>query len=352
MKAAVSLNRAQLLRVRGGASAGRTQPPSHCVLRSSVAIALSLAFCTAAALAAAPFRGAFVSTPIPPLTTAHIPTAAADLNEDGRPDVVGFTRGLVQSLVGKGDGSFEPVRWARIDGETGANFVLADFTGDGHLDVVTATHLLPGRGDGSFGISRWFPPCRCFTEANPVPVVADVSGDGIPDLVIACASDNRLYVRLGHGGGLVDSVVATTPSFGASCLAIADVDGDGRADLALSDGTSHAEVRRGTGDGGFASVVFSCASGRRVWLRDLDGDGRVDLVVGHSLFLGDGHGGFAAAGALPFDVAGIADLDLDGRLELVGVDSTSVLIGARDGAGHFGAVTRLLTRCCRRSRRN
>jgi hypothetical protein len=133
-------------------------------------------------------------------------------------------------------------------------------------------------------------------------------------------------------------------------VAIADFNGDGKPDLAVShSGTSGVSILLGDGAGGFGTATevatglspFSVATG------DFNGDGKPDLIVANSgsstvsLLLGDGAGGFApktdfATGAYPVSVA-VGDLNGDLKPDVVVANQSdntvSVLIG--DGAGGF-----------------
>ena len=80
--------------------------------------------------------------------------------------------------------------------------------------------------------------------------IADVNGDGKPDIV--AATSNGALVMLGHGDGTFASGV--TYGSGASSVAVADVNGDGRPDLALSSTASQAVIiLLGNGDGTFGA---------------------------------------------------------------------------------------------------
>jgi hypothetical protein len=104
--------------------------------------------------------------------------AVGDLNHDGRLDVVVADWGRVTVLTGAGDGTFAVTDTQPISGFN-AQFVLADFTNDGHLDVFTVLGvLLKGTGDG-----RLSPEARFAFEFSRM-VTADWNGDGLVDLVL------------------------------------------------------------------------------------------------------------------------------------------------------------------------
>ena len=108
-------------------------------------------------------------------------------------------------LLGNGDGTFEPEETFPT-GKTPRAVAVADFNGDGQVDIVTANlgddtaSVLLGNGDGTFSLgtqqSAPAPPSAPFQV-----VVADVNGDGIPDIVTANRPDNSVSVLLGNRDG-------------------------------------------------------------------------------------------------------------------------------------------------------
>jgi len=113
-------------------------------------------------------------------------TVVGDLNEDGIPDVVG---GGSQAAIwlGRADGTFASPIYT-LAGE-GGRLLLADLTGDGHLDLLTAAgELLQGRGDGTFL------PRRLINVSFEAAVAADVDRDGLLDVVLTTQADYAAMV--------------------------------------------------------------------------------------------------------------------------------------------------------------
>ena len=174
--------------------------------------------------------------------------AVADVNGDGRLDLLtaNSTTNAVGVLVGTPSGDFGPVT-AYPAGPASNPFdvAVADVNGDGQLDVLTAnagSHtvgVLLGTGTGSFG------PVRAYsTGVGSQPrrlAVADVNGDGKLDVVTADTGDATVGLLLGTGTGSVGAVLAY--SAGPACypqgIAVADVNGDGKPDLLTANSGSN-----------------------------------------------------------------------------------------------------------------
>ena len=184
---------------------------------------------------------------------------------------------------------------------------IADLNGDGMPDLVTANSgsdtvsVLRGNRDGTFQPAQTF----AVGDAPESVAVADLNRDRMPDLVTA---NERLQHRVGVAGQL-----ATAPSRRPSPLplgpalqsvAVADLNRDGIPDLVTANYDSNTvSVLLGNGNGTFqAAQAFAVGSGPSfVAIADLNRDGVPDLVTANelsdtvSVLLGNGDGTFQAA---------------------------------------------------------
>src|SRR5437016_2429216 len=222
-----------------------------------------------------------------PTGALPITVGIADVNGDGKPDLVTVNTGAntVSVLLGNGAGSFGP----RTDFATGAvphGLAIGDLNGDGVPDLVVANvsastvSVLLGTGTGSFG-----PKTDFQTGAGARDVaIADVNGDGRLDVVVANADAGTVSVLLGVGDGTLGLKTDFPVGAGPRSVAIGDVNEDGILDLVVANfGSNTISVLLGTGTGSFAAKTdlatgpgtgpFSVAIG------DLNGNGQRDLAV-------------------------------------------------------------------------
>jgi hypothetical protein len=280
--------------------------------------------------------------------------AAGDFNKDGKLDLVTVDFGDVSVLLGKGDGTFQPAIKTPVPGAF-FGIAVADLNGDGNPDVVTGdstggpprnVNVLLGKGDGTFAA-----PVKYSTGGSGEGqiVIADFNGDGKLDIAVINASDNTVSILLGNGDGTfqapkITPALATDGALGG--MAAADLNGDGKMDLAIPDfcglNCGTLSILLGNGDGTFkAPTVLNTVSGATgITAADFNKDGKLDLAVAGQLgsidiFLGNGNGTFntpivLSAVTCPSSttcpgggfqshllVVAAADFNLDGNLDLV-----------------------------------
>jgi hypothetical protein len=229
---------------------------------------------------------------------ASAPSAlvVVDVNGDGLLDVLtaNVQSNAIGVLRGTGTGNFEPVRTYTTGPQSGPlRLVVADVTGDGRLDLLTANSttnavgILVGSPSGDFG------PVTVYAAgpaSSPFDVaVADVNGDGRLDVVTANAGSHTVGVLLGTGTGSLGPVRTYSTGVGSQPrrLAVADVNGDGQLDVVTANtGDATAGVLLGTGTGSLGTVLAYSAGPacypQGIAVADVNGDGKPDLLTANS----------------------------------------------------------------------
>lgn len=221
--------------------------------------------------------------------------ALGDLNNDGHLDLVtgNTTDSDVVVGIGDGKGGFAPAPGSPFEVAQGPYpLALDDLNNDGNLDLAITSTLNAGGGsgrsltillgDGTGGFRRLQTPVK-----TPDPwfvAIADVNGDRIADLLTSHWESGKLTVLLGAGDGSFLETPSSPLDFGHAIwyLGLADMNGDGKPDLAAAADDS---LRLMIGDG---SGLFSPAPGLpyptgggswRLAIGDLNADGKPDLLT-------------------------------------------------------------------------
>jgi hypothetical protein len=254
----------------------------------------------------------------------------ADLTGNGIPDIVTANAlgGSVSVLLGNGDGTFQPKR-DYLTGGTGPGpgaLVVADLTGNGIPDIATANFydntvsVLLGNADGTFQ-----PAATYAVGAGPVSIAAGFFGtdSNVPDLAVVNSPSGTVSVLVNHGDGTfrqhVDYAVGAAP-FG---IALGDFANTGTQDIAVANFQSNTvSLLFGNGDHTFQRATNIAVAGGpdRLVAGDFNNDGNVDLAVtvafGNNnavrVLLGNGTGQFAPPLTFPTggDPAAIVAADL------------------------------------------
>jgi FG-GAP-like repeat/FG-GAP repeat len=312
--------------------------------------------------------------------------ALSDFDFDGDLDAFATIRGSFDDMTkikvwrNNGNGTFAaPVEFTTGQGPVG--IVIADFTGDGKPDIITANYggfsisLL--RHNGLSGNSAGFLPPVNFNTTNRAEKIAagDVNGDTVLDVVAGgqtgtgFAASLAVMINTGNGNFAAPVVYDAAPDgrFGSPAVALTDLDNDGDLDLigggdyengSIDNGAI--TIRRNIGGGNFGPaqvILFDnfVPTPKEITTGFVNGDDFADIVAavpsgraidGFVVVNSDALGGFNTpvyheASQQTFDVA-IVDLDKDGDGDVITLANSSAAVTVHEspGDGSFPLLTR------------
>ncbi|MDP4238811.1 MAG: FG-GAP-like repeat-containing protein, partial [Bacteroidota bacterium] len=264
---------------------------------------------------------------------------------------------------------------ATVSGSTSTKITLTVPAGAGSIVPISVTT----GGLSAYSTASTTPTFNLINTPNLVPnytlrnqaagnmptsvAIGDFNGDGIPDMA-SCSWESwsaygKVSVFLGKGDGTFTTKPDVPAGNRPQCIVIGDLNGDGKADMAVANMNSYdISILLGNGDGTFtAAASLSLGVGYepyKLTIGDINGDGIADIIAGGlngntnvNIFPGLGNGTFGtkislAIGVEPYSIA-IGDLNGDGKMDIVATNSKSnsntisVLLG--NGNGTFGTKT-------------
>jgi hypothetical protein len=241
--------------------------------------------------------GSGTFTPLTPVPVGRqfMGVAVGDFNGDGKLDVAVTDNGVgVWVLLGNGDGTFQssPAFYA-VSG-AGWGVAVGDLNGDGNLDLAiggnaSSITVLLGNGSGTFlGSPYTFP-----VGLEPLRLaIADFNGDGKPDLAVANCGSSNISVLINNS---LSPGLSFLPAMnydsgnGNGCpvfVAVGDFNRDGKLDLAVANANAaNVSVFLGNGDGTFDGFYPPTAD-FGTWgapfgiaVADFNGDGKPDMAI-------------------------------------------------------------------------
>jgi hypothetical protein len=252
--------------------------------------------------------------------------AIADFDGDGDMDVAALTSSDAVTIFRNDDGTLVNAGFYYFGGLSVGDaqaLQAADVDNDGKIDLVGVgfwhgIRTLINLGDMQFADSVGSPVNNPNNEISPNRLaLIDLNGDNYKDIIMIASGDDRVELRYNNTDGIFQSPLILTGAGDPWNIATGDIDGDGKADMVLTDRENN-RLTIWKGVGASFNKIGTLAIGNKpnaVYLIDLNGDNKRDVVATTLSPVND---------------------DADGNND-INEDRVSVAMG--NGNGTFGAVT-------------
>jgi len=314
----------------------------------------------------------FKNPPVIPTSTDVTELASADINNDGKLDIVYIDGSAPQFalhvLLGNGGGTFTHGQDISLPAGVCCALTIADVTGDGKPDLILAGNtsttailaVLPGNGDGTFQppvLTSFVPPGFTGFLHFVDRAVGDINGDGKMDVVLFAGAN--IFLLLGNNsasftfGGTLQSYQNGS---NVDAMYLLDLNGDGHLDILTTDSVgADFEVFLGNGDGTFSNYTrYSAGTPAGPFLlADVDGDGHPDVLTVYfetnqpfqlGYFKGNPDGTFSSlinVGPSPSQgtpLVSAGDLNSDGISDLTFLTPSGLAVSLGQSGPSFGST--------------
>jgi len=276
------------------------------------------------------------SNPAPRISASGVPPTLASTPASSRTAELNFAPAVAYGSGGIGAMS---VTVADVNGDGTPDLVVANWCVLGNVCASSSVAVLLGEGNGTFRAAMTYSSGGVNSDSV---AVADLNGDGKPDIVVANLNSGTVAVLLGNGNGTFQQAVTYSAGGSPLTVAVADINHDGKPDLLVSDINGEVNgsvgVLLGNGNGTFQNVVIYDSGGYWAYslaVADANGDGKPDVVVANmcadtscsdkgsvGILLGNGDGTLQtvatySSGAYSADSVAVADINNDGKLDVL-----------------------------------